>query len=118
MGLEITIGVLLFFGNIAVLALLGYKVVKFSELEEDYQNPTDFAKDMNKVFPFELGLLGVLFSLQTFNTLTGFSWLHLALFVIHSCYFGYHMKLYTDNKWKVDPAAVNFKLLLPFNIIP
>mmetsp|Transcript_48730 Transcript_48730/g.101732 ORF Transcript_48730/g.101732 Transcript_48730/m.101732 type:complete len:102 (+) Transcript_48730:101-406(+) len=67
---------------------------------------------MNKVFPYELGLQGTLFTLQFFNAVTATSMLQLVLLLIHITYFGYHMKLFLDNKWKVDAAAVwgiNFK---------
>ena len=61
--------------------------------QEDYQNPTDFAKDMNRVFPYELGLLGTLFTLQFFNAVASTSMLQLILLLIHTGYFGYHVKL-------------------------
>ena len=30
------------------------QVMRYSDLEEDHINPTDFSKEMNKIYPFEV----------------------------------------------------------------
>mmetsp|Transcript_33425 Transcript_33425/g.51978 ORF Transcript_33425/g.51978 Transcript_33425/m.51978 type:complete len:167 (-) Transcript_33425:807-1307(-) len=106
MSVETIFALILFIGNIVLLGILSYKVLKFGELEEDHLNPTDFAKNMNSLFPIELAIMAGL-SVSCFLTMvTGWAVLKLVLLLLNLCYLGYHGHLYTEGKWKVDAANV------------
>mmetsp|Transcript_32697 Transcript_32697/g.77032 ORF Transcript_32697/g.77032 Transcript_32697/m.77032 type:complete len:145 (-) Transcript_32697:320-754(-) len=106
MSVDMILALLLFLGNVALLGLLTYKILKYGELEEDHLNPTDFAKGMNSIFPYEFGLQGLLCGLSIMAMGTSFFMLKLVLAVANSLYFAFLLSLYTSDKWKVDAAVV------------
>jgi hypothetical protein len=72
----------LFIGNVGHMGVLSYKVLKFTELEDDYLNPTDFAKTMNSLVPYELIVQGVLVFVVLLNWIFSFSSLKLFVLII------------------------------------
>mmetsp|Transcript_21560 Transcript_21560/g.43406 ORF Transcript_21560/g.43406 Transcript_21560/m.43406 type:complete len:148 (+) Transcript_21560:175-618(+) len=106
MSVDTILALLLFLGNVALLGLLTYKILKYGELEEDHLNPTDFAKGMNSIFPYEFGLQGVLCGACFMSLAVKFTLLKLILTIANSIYFGFLFSLYSSDKWKVDAAVV------------
>mmetsp|Transcript_46791 Transcript_46791/g.111400 ORF Transcript_46791/g.111400 Transcript_46791/m.111400 type:complete len:148 (-) Transcript_46791:128-571(-) len=106
MAVGVILALVMFLGNVGLLGILTYKVLKYAELEEDYMNPTDFARGMNNVFPFELGLQVSLTVLSIFSIFSGYSMLRMVIVIMNIAYLGYHAHLYLGGKWRVDAAAV------------
>mmetsp|Transcript_2885 Transcript_2885/g.7106 ORF Transcript_2885/g.7106 Transcript_2885/m.7106 type:complete len:148 (+) Transcript_2885:185-628(+) len=96
----------LMIGDVVLLGMLTYKILKFGELEDDHMNPTDFAKDMNFIFPYELGLQAVLTVTQIYFLISFYGTPLLIAFLLNGAYLGYQAKLYSENKWRIDPAKV------------
>eukprot|EP00286_Rhodomonas_abbreviata_P020283 CAMPEP_0181303592 /NCGR_PEP_ID=MMETSP1101-20121128/8648_1 /TAXON_ID=46948 /ORGANISM="Rhodomonas abbreviata, Strain Caron Lab Isolate" /LENGTH=149 /DNA_ID=CAMNT_0023409191 /DNA_START=221 /DNA_END=670 /DNA_ORIENTATION=+ len=106
MSFDMLLALLLFLGNVALLGVLTYKILKYGELEEDHLNPTDFAKGMNTIFPYEISLQGVLLGLCVVTLFVSPMGLKYFLVLLNSLYFAFLFHLLQSDKWKVDAAVV------------
>eukprot|EP00285_Hemiselmis_virescens_P013550 CAMPEP_0173391358 /NCGR_PEP_ID=MMETSP1356-20130122/18336_1 /TAXON_ID=77927 ORGANISM="Hemiselmis virescens, Strain PCC157" /NCGR_SAMPLE_ID=MMETSP1356 /ASSEMBLY_ACC=CAM_ASM_000847 /LENGTH=163 /DNA_ID=CAMNT_0014348969 /DNA_START=224 /DNA_END=711 /DNA_ORIENTATION=+ len=93
-------------GDVVLLGFITYKILKFSELEDDHMNPTDFARDMNYVYPLEMGLQAILLLIQLWMVIAFYGTPQLLAVLVNGGYLGYHLHLFAGNMWKVDPAKV------------
>uniref|UniRef100_A0A7S0YXD0 Transmembrane protein 138 n=1 Tax=Hemiselmis tepida TaxID=464990 RepID=A0A7S0YXD0_9CRYP len=106
MGLMIVLALTLLVGDVVLLGFITYRILKFGELEDDHMNPTDFARDMNYVFPLELGLQAFMLLVQTWMIFAFSGTPQLLAILINLGYLGWHLHLFTSNQWKVDAAKV------------
>eukprot|EP00960_Hanusia_phi_P014414 425192-Hanusia_phi.AAC.1 len=85
--------------NVCQMLLQSWKQLKVAELEGDFLNPTDFARDMNKLYPMELLLLAA-----------SMVWLlldwQLLLLLLNAPYLAYQLSNYMAGKWRVDASRV------------
>jgi len=88
----------LFIGNVGHMGVLSYKVLKFTELEDDYLNPTDFAKTMNSLVPYELIVQGVLVFVVLLNWIFSFSSLKLFVLIIMGTHLAVQGIRFADKK--------------------
>mmetsp|Transcript_18150 Transcript_18150/g.45777 ORF Transcript_18150/g.45777 Transcript_18150/m.45777 type:complete len:166 (+) Transcript_18150:225-722(+) len=106
MAFLIVFALTLLVGDVVLLGFVTYKILKFGELEDDHMNPTDFARDMNYVYPLELGLQALLLMIQVWMIMAFYGTPQLLAILLNGGYLGYHMHLFSTQKWKVDAAKV------------
>eukprot|EP00282_Hemiselmis_andersenii_P014756 CAMPEP_0114167282 /NCGR_PEP_ID=MMETSP0043_2-20121206/32322_1 /TAXON_ID=464988 /ORGANISM="Hemiselmis andersenii, Strain CCMP644" /LENGTH=171 /DNA_ID=CAMNT_0001264407 /DNA_START=206 /DNA_END=718 /DNA_ORIENTATION=+ len=106
MGLMIVLALTLLVGDVVLLGFITYKILKFGELEDDHMNPTDFARDMNYVYPLEMGLQAIMLLIQIWMIFAFYGTPQVLAILINMGYLFYHMHLYSSPAWKVDAAKV------------
>mmetsp|Transcript_46062 Transcript_46062/g.112201 ORF Transcript_46062/g.112201 Transcript_46062/m.112201 type:complete len:148 (+) Transcript_46062:137-580(+) len=103
----------LFLGSIVSMCLVARRVFKFVELEEDRVNPTEFAHDLNRAFPREVGVHAVLVcAVALFFS----PWLLLA----NAPLIASEALLISDGSWRVDASRVwtqEFKRLWKIRVV-
>jgi|ERR1712216_1019935 len=82
-----------------ILGTVGWKVMRFGELEDDHLNPTDFSREVNRIFPFEVAMhVG----------LTAWLFMHLELWLVlvNLPYLAWTISMYLDKSYFVDASQV------------
>ncbi|EKX42717.1 hypothetical protein GUITHDRAFT_153518 [Guillardia theta CCMP2712] len=85
--------------NVSQILLQSWKQLKVAELEGDFLNPTDFARDMNRIYPMELMVLGA----SMLWLMLDWQWV---LLLLNVPYLAYQLSNYTAGKWRVDASRV------------
>merc|ERR1711871_447203 len=99
MGFDVTVMVVVFIVNVALLLSLMYKMITYTDLGADHINPRDYCKKVNRLVFWELGMHGLIMFLLLVSG-------HWVLFLLNCPYMGFNVNLIRLNQHQAKPEKV------------